>query len=121
MKICLVNALFHPFSGGVEKHMYELSRELVSQSVDVTMVTARIEGTPAYEVIDGVKVYRVPCISLKVPGLYPPPLIISPLFVHYLREARQGERLRHHSPAEQVLRGLRYGRACMLAWLTSPS
>jgi|SRR5271157_552542 len=86
MKICLVNALFHPFSGGVEKHMYELSRELVKQGVDVAVVTARIEGTPAYEELDGVKVYRVPCISLKVPGLYPPPLVLSPLFVFYLRK-----------------------------------
>lgn len=85
MKICLVNALFHPFSGGVEKHMYELSRELVRQGVDVTVVTARIAGTAAYEEMDGVKVYRVPCISLKVPGLYPPPLVISPLFPFYLR------------------------------------
>jgi glycosyltransferase involved in cell wall biosynthesis len=85
MKICLVNALFYPFSGGVEKHMHELSRELVKQGVDVTVVTARIQGTAAYEEIDGVKVHRVPCISLKVPGLYPPPLIISPLFPFYLR------------------------------------
>jgi glycosyltransferase involved in cell wall biosynthesis len=85
MKICLVNALFYPFSGGVEKHMHELSRELVKQGVDVTVVTARIEGTAAYEEMDGVKVHRVPCISLKVPGLYPPPLIISPLFPFYLR------------------------------------
>ena len=86
MKICLVNALFHPFSGGVEKHMHELSRELVKQGVDVTVVTARIDGTAAYEEMDGVKVHRVPCISLKVPGLYPPPLVISPLFFFYLRK-----------------------------------
>jgi len=80
MKVCLVNALFHPFSGGVEKHMLELSRELVRQGVDVTIVTARIEGTTAYEEMDGVKVHRVPCLSVKVPGLYPPPLVMSPLF-----------------------------------------
>jgi glycosyltransferase involved in cell wall biosynthesis len=86
MKICLVNALFHPFSGGVEKHMYELSRELVKQGVDVTVVTARIEGTAAYEEIDGVKVHRVPGLSVKVPGLYPPPLVLSPLFVFYLKK-----------------------------------
>lgn len=85
MRICLANALFHPFSGGVEKHMYELSRELVKQGVDVTVVTARIDGTAAYEEMDGVRVYRVPCLSLKVPGLYPPPLVISPLFALYLR------------------------------------
>ncbi|BAI60216.1 putative glycosyltransferase [Methanocella paludicola SANAE] len=85
MKVCLVNALFHPFSGGVEKHMLELSRELVKQDVDVTIVTARIEGTPAYEEMDGVKVHRVPCLSVKVPGLYPPPFVMSPFFALYLK------------------------------------
>ncbi len=85
MKICLVNALFYPFSGGVEKHMYELSRELVRQDVDVTVVTARLEGTSAYEELEGVKVHRIPCLSLRVPGLYPPPLVLSPFFYFYLR------------------------------------
>ncbi len=85
MKVCLVNALFHPFSGGVEKHMLELSRELVRQGVDVTVVTARIEGTPAYEEMDGVRVHRVPCLSVKVPGLYPPPFVVSPLFSLHLK------------------------------------
>lgn len=86
MKICLVNALFHPFSGGVEKHMLELSRELVKLGVDVSVITARIEGTASHEEIEGVNVYRVPCISLKVPGLYPPPLVISPLFYWHLKK-----------------------------------
>ncbi|CAJ36559.1 glycosyltransferase family 4 protein [Methanocella arvoryzae] len=86
MRICLVNALFHPFSGGVEKHMYELSRELVKQGVDVTIVTARLSGLPAYEEIDGVRVHRVPCLEIRVPGLYPPPYIVSPLFSFYLRK-----------------------------------
>ncbi|HTX44318.1 MAG TPA: glycosyltransferase family 4 protein [Methanocella sp.] len=85
MKICLVNALFYPFSGGVEKHMYELSRELVRLDVDVTVVTARIEGTAAYEELEGVKVHRIPCLSVRVPGLYPPPLVLSPLFFLYLK------------------------------------
>ncbi|MCD1294546.1 glycosyltransferase family 1 protein [Methanocella sp. CWC-04] len=86
MKICLVNALFHPFSGGVEKHMFELSRELVKQGVDVTIVTARISGTEEYEEIDGVKVHRVPCLDIKVPGFYPPPLVLSPFFIRHLKK-----------------------------------
>ncbi len=86
MKICLVNALFYPFSGGVEKHMYELSRELARQGVDVTVLTARIDGTAAYEEIEGVKVHRIPCVSLKVPGLYPPPLVLSPFFYNHLKK-----------------------------------
>jgi glycosyltransferase involved in cell wall biosynthesis len=85
MRICLVNALFHPFSGGVEKHMYELSRELVRQGVDVTVVTARLRGTPAYEEIDGVKVHRIPCLEIRVPGFYPPPMIVAPGFVRHLK------------------------------------
>jgi glycosyltransferase involved in cell wall biosynthesis len=86
MRICLVNALFHPFSGGVEKHMYELSRELVRQGVDVTVVTARIRGMPAYEEIGGVKVHRVPCLEIRAPGFYPPPLIVAPGFVLRLKK-----------------------------------
>jgi glycogen(starch) synthase len=86
MKICLVNALFYPFSGGVEKHMYELSRELVCQDVDVTVVTSCIEGAAAYEELEGIKVHRIPCLSVKVPGLYPPPLVMAPLFSLYLKK-----------------------------------
>ncbi|HEY3274225.1 MAG TPA: glycosyltransferase family 4 protein [Methanocella sp.] len=86
MHICLVNALFHPFSGGVEKHMYELSRELVRQGVDVTVVTAQIRGTQAYEEIDGVRVHRIPCLEIRAPGLYPPPLIVAPGFVRRLKQ-----------------------------------
>lgn len=85
MRICLVNALFHPFSGGVEKHMYELSRELVRQGVDVTVVTAKLRGTQAYEEIDGVKVHRIPCLEIKIPGFYPPPMISAPGFVRHLK------------------------------------
>ncbi|OPY28791.1 MAG: putative glycosyl transferase [Methanocella sp. PtaU1.Bin125] len=85
MRICLVNALFHPFSGGVEKHMYELSRELVRQGVEVTIITARLKGTPPYEEIDGVRVHRVPCLEIKVPGFYPPPLILAPGFIRHLK------------------------------------
>lgn len=86
MRICLVNALFHPFQGGIEKHIYELSRGLIRHGVDVTVVTSKITGTPAYEEIDGVRIHRVPCIEFKVPGLYPPPWIFSPLFLYHLSQ-----------------------------------
>jgi glycosyltransferase involved in cell wall biosynthesis len=85
MKVCLVNALFHPFSGGVEKHMMELSRELVKQNVDVTIITSKIDGTPEYEEMEGVRVHRIPCLNIKVPGFYPPPLILSPFFIGHLK------------------------------------
>jgi Glycosyltransferase len=86
MRICLVNALFLPFSGGVEKHIYELSSELVRQGVEVTVMTARLHGTPAYEEINGVKVHRIPCMEMRMPGLYPPPLIMAPGFIRHLKK-----------------------------------
>ncbi|BAI60215.1 putative glycosyltransferase [Methanocella paludicola SANAE] len=91
MRVCLVNALFHPFSGGIEKHMYELSRELVRQGVDVTVVTGRINGLPEREDIDGVDVRRVPCRAVRAPLIYPPPLVLSPLF--YFRLGRLDDEL----------------------------
>lgn len=80
MKICLVNALFHPFAGGVEKHMYGLSRELADLGVDVTVVTGRINDLAESEDLDGVRIRRVPCLAVRAPLLYPPPLILSPGF-----------------------------------------
>ncbi len=85
MKICLLNALFHPFAGGIEKHMHGLSRGLASLGVDVTVVTGRINGLPEREDLDGITVYRVPCWAVKVPFLYPPPLVLSPGFLLHLK------------------------------------
>lgn len=78
IKVLLVNALFHPFKGGVEKHLIELSRALVKKGVKVHVLTAKLEGTTAFEEFDGVKVHRIPCTEMRIPGLYPPPVILAP-------------------------------------------
>jgi glycosyltransferase involved in cell wall biosynthesis len=72
--------------------MYELSRELVRQGVDVTVVTARLRGTPEYEEIDGVRVHRIPCFEFRVPGFYPPPLIVAPGFLRHLKRLDEQHR-----------------------------
>jgi glycosyltransferase involved in cell wall biosynthesis len=86
MKICLVNALFRPFAGGIEKHMYELSRGLADLGVDVTVVTGRINDLPEGEDMDGIRVRRVPCWAIKAPFFYPPPLVLSPGFPFHLKK-----------------------------------
>lgn len=78
LKILLVNALFHPFKGGVEKHLLELSKALVRNGVKVHVLTARLEGTKQYEEFDGVKVHRIACTEMRLPGFYPPPVILAP-------------------------------------------
>ncbi|OIO26195.1 hypothetical protein AUJ14_02240 [Candidatus Micrarchaeota archaeon CG1_02_55_22] len=77
MKVVIVNALFHPFTGGVEKHLHELGKHLAGKGVEVHVLTGRLEGTLAEEVLDGIHVHRIPCTEIRVPSIYPPPLILS--------------------------------------------
>ncbi len=86
MKVCFVNALFYPFRGGTENHMLELGPALARQGVDVHVVTAQLKGGKKTELINGVKVHRIPCKFFKIKGLYPPPLVACPNFLRYLRE-----------------------------------
>jgi len=45
--------------GGISPHVYFLSRSLVKEGVNVYVVTCDFPGAPAYEIIDGVEVYRI--------------------------------------------------------------
>ncbi|MBI4406532.1 glycosyltransferase family 4 protein, partial [Candidatus Micrarchaeota archaeon] len=86
MKVCFVNALFYPFRGGTENHMLELGSALARQGVEVHVVTSRLKGTKKTESINGVKIHRIPAKFYKIKGLYPPPLVVCPNFLRYLRE-----------------------------------
>lgn len=77
MKICLVNAFFHPYKGGTEKHMYELGRR-VAKKEDVFVYTSRLENTKAREDLEGMKIYRTEARLYKMPLIYPPPLALAP-------------------------------------------
>lgn len=76
MKICLVNAFFHPYKGGTEKHMYELGKR-VARKEDIFVYTSRLEGTKAHEVFEGMKIYRTEAGLYKMPLIYPPPLALA--------------------------------------------
>ncbi len=91
MKICFVNALFYPFKGGTENHMYELGEALVKKGVEVHVVTAHLKGTPTEETMAGIKVHRIPAKVVKIEGLYPPPLVMCQKFLQYLREIDERE------------------------------
>lgn len=73
MKILHINPFFHPYMGGTEKYLYELCRRHAKKH-DVHVVTARLEGTKKYEVLEGIHIHRVPSIILKkLPSFLPPP------------------------------------------------
>jgi glycosyltransferase involved in cell wall biosynthesis len=57
--------LFSPIATGSSIHSTKLARNLVKRGVDVTVFTAHLDkSSPRHEVMDGVDVYRVPCLKL---------------------------------------------------------
>ncbi len=61
MKILFFCRLFYPHIGGVEKHVYEVSRELVGRGHKVTIVTEKfVEDSVEHQEFEGMEVYRIP-------------------------------------------------------------
>lgn len=54
---------YAPLIGGAERQIGDLSEKLVQSGLRVSVLTRRYSGLPAFEVINGVSVYRLP-----VPG-----------------------------------------------------
>ncbi|HLZ70237.1 MAG TPA: glycosyltransferase family 4 protein [Dehalococcoidia bacterium] len=76
LRLLVVTANCFPHMGGIETHVYEVSRRLVRDGVDVTVLTTDASHTlPAAEAIDGVQVRRVPAWPAHrdyyfAPGIY---------------------------------------------------
>jgi glycosyltransferase involved in cell wall biosynthesis len=62
MRILMTSYEFPPIGGGGAAVVAGLSRELVASGHDVDLVTMSFQGHPRQEVVDGVRVYRVPCL-----------------------------------------------------------
>lgn len=61
MKIVFFSRLFYPHIGGVEKHVYKISKVLISQGHSVSVITEKYEEKlKSKEVYDGITIYRIP-------------------------------------------------------------
>lgn len=69
MKILFISHFYYPHVGGVEKHVEELSKRLIEQGHEITIVTEKLEKTEEKETIDGIKVFRIPYPKIKFLGL----------------------------------------------------
>jgi glycosyltransferase involved in cell wall biosynthesis len=58
----MVNYEFPPVGGGGGIVTYYLGREFAKRGHDVTLVTSHFDRLARYELVDGIKVYRVPVI-----------------------------------------------------------
>lgn len=68
---CLFCANYLPNLGGVERYVYNLSKQLIALGHDVTVVTSNVFDLPSYEVDEnGIEIYRMPCHNF-MKGRYP--------------------------------------------------
>lgn len=63
-RYCIFVANYLPNLGGVERYTLNLSKHLYKRGIDVTIVTSNVFGLPALETIDGIEIFRVPCLNL---------------------------------------------------------
>ncbi|MHC4942280.1 MAG: glycosyltransferase family 4 protein [Planctomycetota bacterium] len=65
MKILVICYEFPPLGGGAASVCHFVSREFVTQGHHVDIVTMGFKGLPKFEVIDGINIYRVPCLRAR--------------------------------------------------------
>jgi len=71
-QILIFIAYFYPHIGGHEKIVHEISRRLVQRGYEIDILTCNTEKAPAYEELEGIHIYRLPCWN-ALNSLYPIP------------------------------------------------
>ncbi len=70
-KICLFAANYLPNLGGIERYVYNLSKQLISMGHEVCVVTSNVFHLPSHEISEeGIEIYRLPCRNV-MKGRYP--------------------------------------------------
>jgi len=92
MNILHINPFFHPFLGGTENYLLDLSKRLAKKN-DVSIITSLLPGAERYEEYLGIKIYRLPSLILrKLPSFLPPPFSMPLGFGYYFSEICRKEK-----------------------------
>jgi glycosyltransferase involved in cell wall biosynthesis len=59
MRVLMLIDLYPPFLGGAQQHVQTLGRTLAARGHDVAVATLWHEGLPEFEVIEGLRIYRI--------------------------------------------------------------
>ena len=70
MHILMLAQFYAPIIGGEERHVQDLSRELVKRGHKVTVATLHIHGAAEFEVDGGVQIYRIKSTTQRASWLY---------------------------------------------------
>jgi phosphatidylinositol glycan class A protein len=80
MRICMVSDFFYPQLGGVEVHIYELSKELTLRGHKVIVITHRYGNEVGVRWLEpGIKVYYIPFFSFSFNTIIPTFFLTLPL------------------------------------------
>lgn len=98
MRLLMLNPFYYPYSGGTEKHLFEACKRLARKH-DVTVLTSMLPRTQREEVVEGVRVVRMPSAVLTwLPRPLPPPV---PLYLFpwadLAEEAKQADVVHIHN------------------------
>lgn len=96
---CIFAAQYFPHLGGVERYTYNLSKKLIEQGNEVIIVTSNVDRIKSYELMDGIPVYRLPCINL-LEGRYP--------VLKVTKEFWKIHRILHHKQFDMVIVNTRF-------------
>lgn len=97
MRILMLAQFYPPIIGGEERHVYNLSTELVLRGHDVAVATIQHGEEPLFTVEQGVRIYRVPSVMKRLQHLckekerYHAPPFPDPEILHALRHVIQKE------------------------------
>jgi len=59
MNLLFFTEIFYPFGGGGEYIFFLIARELVKKGYSVHVITQRLRGMSSFEVMEGIKIYRI--------------------------------------------------------------
>lgn len=116
MRILQVLTYYQPHMSGLTIYVERLSRALVRQGHEVTVLTSQYDKSlPRHEVIDGVQIHRVPVLFRVSKG------VIMPTFGHWAtRETWKADVVHLHLPQFDApglaLRGRLFGKPVVLTY-----
>ena len=65
MNILILSPTYFPLRGGTEQVIFEISKRLIKDNHNITVLATRWEGLKSFEVIDTVDVYRITISKIK--------------------------------------------------------
>jgi len=65
MRILVLSIEYPPIGGGASPMTHEVNKNYVRRGHEVVVVTMSFKGLPEQEIVDGIRIHRIPCLRSK--------------------------------------------------------